>query len=88
MDNEETLAEIAARLVAFAGTPYSFGGRPSEPFDAEGLAKFAQLGDAYPRRTVSQEHVGTPLRIENIENLQPGDLIFPSTAERDEEQQR
>lgn len=76
MDNEETLAEVAARLVASAGKPYSFGGRRSEPFDAEDLAEFAQLGDAYPRRTVSQEHVGVAVP---IEDAQPGDLVFPAS---------
>jgi cell wall-associated NlpC family hydrolase len=69
---------IAAARSAI-GTPYQSGGTTTAGFDCSGLMvwAFAQAGADLPRTSFEQFEVGTPVEQAAI---QPGDLVFFSTA--------
>lgn len=59
----------------YLGTPYQWGGATPKGFDCSGLAKFiyARVGVNLPRTSEEQFNAG---RAVNIQQLQPGDLVF------------
>ncbi|WP_407311225.1 NlpC/P60 family protein [Desulfosporosinus sp. SB140] len=72
---------IIASAEKYLGVPYQWGGdSPTTGFDCSGFVEyvFAQNGITLPRISRDQYTVGTS--IENLSDLQPGDLIFFSIA--------
>ena len=70
------LVKIAKNLI---GKPYKYGATLEEApnfFDCSSFTQyvFKQVGVQLPRSTIEQAREGK--RIENIETLEPGDLIF------------
>lgn len=73
------LATAIAAARSAIGTPYSSGGTNTSGFDCSGLMVWAfdQAGIDLPRTSFDQYEVGTPVEQSAI---QPGDLVFFSTA--------
>jgi cell wall-associated NlpC family hydrolase len=62
--------------LAQVGKPYQYGGAGPDSFDCSGLTQFAYraAGIELPHSSRSQATMGVP--IDNIWDLQPGDLLF------------
>jgi cell wall-associated NlpC family hydrolase len=62
--------------LAQVGKPYQYGGAGPDSFDCSGLTQFAYraAGIELPHSSRSQSTMGVP--IDNIWDLQPGDLLF------------
>jgi cell wall-associated NlpC family hydrolase len=73
------LATAIAAARSAIGTPYSSGGTNTSGFDCSGLMvwSFDQAGIDLPRTSFDQYEVGTAVEQSDI---QPGDLVFFSTA--------
>ncbi len=69
---------IAAAQTAI-GTPYRYGGTTTSGFDCSGLTvwAFRQAGVTLPRTSFQQYRLGTAI---SQEQIQPGDLVFFSSA--------
>jgi cell wall-associated NlpC family hydrolase len=59
----------------YLGVPYRYGGMSPSGFDCSGLVSYAyaKLGVALPHNAAAQYSLGRPVQ---IEQLQPGDLVF------------
>ena len=71
---------VIATAENYIGIPYTWGGvSPSTGFDCSGFVEyvFAQNGITLPRVSTQQYAAGTPV---SFNSLQPGDLVFFSTA--------
>ena len=73
--------DVIHTALGFLGVPYRNGGSDPSGFDCSGLVQwvFAQHGTALPREVRDQYHIGRKV---NLEELQPGDLIFFETVSR------
>lgn len=75
---------VGGAVVAFAraqiGKPYQFGAEGPNAFDCSGLtqAAYKSVGIDIPRLAGAQLAVGA--RVSRVQDLQPGDLVFPSLA--------
>lgn len=72
-DKGENIALMAQSML---GKRYRYGGStPKQGFDCSGLVYFThtQVGDYVPRTSLDQLHASREV---NIEELQPGDLLF------------
>lgn len=67
--------------VSKLGTPYRYSGSTPRGFDCSGLVHYAyyKAGIRVPRSTTAQYRHARPVA---LKNLQPGDLVFFSTAHR------
>jgi cell wall-associated NlpC family hydrolase len=78
VDPRARAAATAALAYAWAqvGKPYVWGAAGPDTFDCSGLvqASWAAAGVAIGRTTATQVHDGTP--VPDLEQLQPGDLLF------------
>lgn len=72
-------AAVIASARQFKGLPYLWGGTSGFGFDCSGLVHllYATYGIAIPRDSDPQSGFGTPV---SRQNLQPGDLVFFSSA--------
>ena len=72
---------IIATALGLQGTPYRAGGETVDGFDCSGFTRyvFAQHGIALPRQASDQYQTGTEVK---MDALQPGDLVFFTTAHR------
>jgi cell wall-associated NlpC family hydrolase len=70
---------VAGFAMAQVGKDYSFGSTGPDAFDCSGLvvAAYRRLGISLPRSTGGLAHMGRPV---SRAELQPGDLIFPSSG--------
>ncbi|MEV4420614.1 NlpC/P60 family protein [Patulibacter sp. NPDC049589] len=73
------LTAVIAAAQSVIGTPYVSGGNDSSGFDCSGLVVFAfkKAGISLPRTSFEQYEEGTAVQKADI---QPGDLVFFSTA--------
>jgi lipoprotein Spr len=78
----QTASQIIATGKQFMNVPYVFGGDTPSGFDCQGFMKyiFGQYNISLPSGARSQSKVGTPV---SRDQLQPGDLVFFSTASND-----
>ncbi|ASF40529.1 MULTISPECIES: C40 family peptidase [Halobacillus] len=77
---EEDLVQTALQ---YLGVPYLFGGETPEAFDCSGLIQYVfeeAKGIYLPRSTDQQWQVGEKI---DVDNIQPGDVIFFSDTYRD-----
>jgi len=77
---EEDLVQTALQ---YLGVPYLFGGETPEAFDCSGLIQYVfeeAKGIYLPRSTDQQWQVGEKI---DVENIQPGDVIFFSDTYRE-----
>lgn len=72
--------QIIAMAKQYVGTPYVWGGASPDGFDCSGFVYYLykQFGIDLPRMADGQASTGTPV---NMNDLQPGDLVFFSTYE-------
>jgi peptidoglycan DL-endopeptidase LytE len=76
-EKQEKIIKLAESLIS---TPYKYGAKMSDApefFDCSGFVKYIyrQIGEEIPRSTIEQaEFAGR--EIKNIEEVEPGDLIF------------
>jgi murein DD-endopeptidase / murein LD-carboxypeptidase len=77
-----TASQIIAAGQQYMGVPYVFGGHSPSGFDCQGLMKFifGQYGISLPSGARNQSTAGTEV---SRDQLQPGDLVFFSTASND-----
>jgi cell wall-associated NlpC family hydrolase len=70
---------VVGFALAQVGKDYAFGSTGPDAFDCSGLvvAAYRRLGLSLPRSTGGLAHMGRPV---SRAELQPGDLIFPSSG--------
>jgi hypothetical protein len=80
--NTESLIQIARQMMGF---PYLWGGASSKAVDCSGFVKLVYYAEGIilARDASQQAKYGQPIDFNNINNLQPGDLLFfGSSAQR------
>jgi len=72
--------DVVALAKQYLGVPYRYGGSTPTGFDCSGymLFLFHQFGKELPRTADQQATVGRQV---DIDNLQPGDIVFFATDE-------
>lgn len=86
MDRPGNVPEKAKSIIEtarqFLGVPYRFGGETPAGFDCSGLVQyvFGKQGKRLPRTADEQFKTGSAVELKKLE---PGDLVFFSTYERD-----
>ena len=75
------LTDVIQTALDFLGVPYRHGGSDPSGFDCSGLMQwvFARYGTPLPREVRDQYRVGRKI---DMEDIQPGDLIFFETVSR------
>lgn len=77
-------SELTIRAINLIGTKYKYGGdNPETGVDCSGLVRYLfkdVWGTDLPRRSLEISHLGQ--KIDLVEDLQPGDLVFYNTRRR------
>ena len=77
-ETEELIDELLAYAKTFLGTPYVYGANGPDSFDCTGYTcyVFKHFGYSLPRTAYNQGYNNYAPKIEKIEDLKPGDLVF------------
>lgn len=80
-ETEELIEELLAYAKTFLGTPYVYGANGPDSFDCTGYTcyVFKHFGYSLPRTAYNQGYNNYAPKIENVEDLKPGDLVFFNT---------
>ena len=80
-ETEELIDELLAYAKTFLGTPYVYGANGPDSFDCTGYTcyVFKHFGYSLPRTAYNQGYNNYAPKIEKIEDLKPGDLVFFNT---------
>ncbi len=82
-EGSATADQIIALAETYIGTPYVMGGNSRDGIDCSAFTKtvFAENGYALPRYAVEQGYSEEYPKIESVEALEKGDLVFFNTIE-------